>query len=95
VPLAFRTARARTIASGKAVKEVTREFVAELNAKHARDQAGVTKAAALELLRRNRQEAAAAVRAIAADELDRAAIRWLGEWRYYVSYGDFGSAVGL
>ena len=64
---------ARTIASGKAVTGVTWEVVAEMNAKHARDQAGVTKAAALELLRRNSREAAAAVRALMDDELDRAA----------------------
>src|SRR6266566_721213 len=54
---------ARTIASGKAVTDVTWEVVAGLNAKHAQDQAGVTKAATLELLRRNSREAAAAVRA--------------------------------
>ena len=41
---------ARAIASGKAVTDVTWDVVAELNAKHAHDQAGVTKAAALELL---------------------------------------------
>lgn len=64
---------ARTIAGGKAVTDVTWEVVAELNAKHAREQAGVTKAAALELLRRNSREAAAAVRAFTDDELDRAA----------------------
>src|SRR6266567_4610172 len=49
------------------------EAVAELNAKHAGDQAAVTKTAALELLRRNSHEAAAAVRAFTDDELDRAA----------------------
>ena len=64
---------ARTIASGKAVTDVTWEVVAELNAKHAHDQAGVTKAATLELLRRNSREAAAAVRAFTDEELDRAA----------------------
>jgi len=64
---------ARAIASGKAVMGVTWEVVAELNAKHAQDQAEVTKAAALELLRRNSREAAAAVRAFTDDELDRAA----------------------
>ena len=64
---------ARTIASGKAVTEVTWEVVAELNAKHALDQAGVAKAATLELLLRNSREAAAAVRAFTDDELDRAA----------------------
>ena len=64
---------ARTIASGKVVTDVTWKVVAELNAKHAHDQAGVTKVAALELLRRNSREAAAAVRAFTDDELDRAA----------------------
>jgi hypothetical protein len=44
-----------------------------MNAKHARDQAGVTKAAALDLLRRHSREAATAVRAFTDDELDRAA----------------------
>ena len=64
---------ARTIASGKAVTDVTWEAVAEMNDNHAHDQAGVTKAAALELLRRNSREAAAAVRAFTDEELDRAA----------------------
>jgi len=63
---------ARTIAAGKAVTDLTWEVVAQLNAKHAQDQAGVTKAPALELLRRNSREAAAAVRAFTDDELDRA-----------------------
>jgi uncharacterized damage-inducible protein DinB len=66
-------ALARAIASGKAVTDVTWEAVAEMNAKHASDQAGVTKAAALELLRQNSRQAAAAVRAFTDDELDRAA----------------------
>ena len=64
---------ARAIASGKAVTDVTWEVVADMNAKHASDHAGVTKAAALELLRRNSRQAAAAVRAFTDDELDRAA----------------------
>src|SRR5207248_10949212 len=64
---------ARTIASGKAITDVTWGVVAELNAKHAHDQAGVTKAAALELLRRNSREAANVVRAFTDEELDRAA----------------------
>ncbi len=64
---------ARAIAGGKAVTDVTWEVVAELNAKHAHEQAGITKAATLELLRRNSREAAAAVRAFTDDELDRAA----------------------
>ena len=64
---------ARTIASGKAVTAVTWEAVAEMNARHAQDQAAVTKAAALELLRQNSRQAAAAVRAFTDEELDRAA----------------------
>jgi hypothetical protein len=64
---------ARTIASGKAVTDVTWEVVAELNARHAEDHSGVTKEVALELLRRNSCGAAAAVRAFTDEELDRAA----------------------
>jgi len=64
---------ARAIASGKAVTEVTWEVVAHLNAKNANENAGITKAAALELLRRNSKEAAAAVRKFTDEELDSAA----------------------
>ena len=64
---------ARAIASGNAVADVTWEVVAQLNAKHANEQDGVTKAATLELLRRNSVEAAAAIRAFTDEELDRAA----------------------
>ncbi|MEP6569820.1 MAG: DinB family protein [Acidobacteriota bacterium] len=63
----------RAVASGKAVTDVTWEVVAEINAQHTREQADVTKAAALELLRRHSREAAAAVRAFTDDELDQAA----------------------
>jgi hypothetical protein len=64
---------AQAIAGGTAVTDVTWQAVAEMNADHARGQAGVTKAAALELLRRHSREAAAAVRAFTDEELDRAA----------------------
>lgn len=64
---------ARTIADGKAITDVTWEVVANINAKHACEYAKVTKAAALELLRRNSRDAAAAVRAFTDEELDRAA----------------------
>jgi hypothetical protein len=64
---------ARVVASGKAVTEVTWQAVANINAAHARENAGVTKRAALELLRRNSREAAAAVRAMTDEELDQAA----------------------
>ena len=64
---------ARAIAGGKAVTDLTWEAIADLNAGHAREQAEVTKADALELLRRNSREAADAVRAFTDDELDQAA----------------------
>ena len=64
---------ARAIASGKPVSDVTWEVVADLNAKHARDNAGVARAAAVQLLRANAQQAAAAVRAFTDAELDQAA----------------------
>jgi hypothetical protein len=63
---------ARAIAGGKAVTDVTWEVVAQLNAGHAVEHAAVTKAAAVELLRRNSRAAADAVRAFTDDELDRA-----------------------
>ena len=64
---------ARAIASGKAISEVTWEVVGDLNAKHAQEQAQVEKSAALELLRRNSRDAAAAVRKFTDEELDQAA----------------------
>jgi len=63
---------AQTVAGGNAAQEVTWELVANINAKHAQEQAGVTRAAALELLRRNSREAAAEVRTFTDEELDRA-----------------------
>jgi len=64
---------ARAVASGKAAPEVTWELVAGINAKHAQEQAGVTKAAAIELLRRNSGEAAAGVRTFTDNDLDGSA----------------------
>jgi hypothetical protein len=64
---------ARAIAGGNAVTDVTWEVVADINAKHALDQVGTSKADAIELLRRNSREAAAAVRAFSDAELDQAA----------------------
>jgi hypothetical protein len=52
---------------------VTWEAVADMNAKHASAQAAVAKTAAIELLRRNSREAAAAVRAFSDAQLDQAA----------------------
>jgi hypothetical protein len=64
---------AKTIASGKAITDVTWDAVAGINAGHAKDQANVTKAAALELLRKNSRDAAEAVRAFTDEQLDTAA----------------------
>jgi len=64
---------AKAIASGKPVLDVTWEVVAQLNANHAREHGGVSKAASLELLRQNSRDAAAAVRAFTDEELDSAA----------------------
>jgi 2-polyprenyl-3-methyl-5-hydroxy-6-metoxy-1,4-benzoquinol methylase len=64
---------AQTIANGNAVTDVTWEIVAVLNGKHAHGAAGATKAETLELLRKNSREAAAKVRALTDEELDRAA----------------------
>ena len=63
----------RTIASGNAVTDVTWQVVAQLNASHAREHAKVTKAEALELLRKNSRQAAETVRRFSDEELDRAA----------------------
>ncbi len=64
---------ARAIAGGNAVTEVTWEAIAEMNAKHAIDQAATSKTDTLELLARNSREAAAAVRTFTDAELDQAA----------------------
>lgn len=64
---------ARAVAAGKPASDVTWELVAQINAKQAQDNAGISKAAALELLQRNSREAAAAVRTFTDQELDNAA----------------------
>lgn len=64
---------ARAIGGGNAVTDVTWEVVANLNAGHARDHAKVTKAEALDLLRKNSREAAVAVRGFTDEQLDQAA----------------------
>jgi hypothetical protein len=64
---------AQTLAQGKPVVGVTWDAVHEMNAGHAKDQDGVTKEAALELLLRNSAAAAAAIRALSDAELDSAA----------------------
>lgn len=64
---------ARAVAGGKSVTDVTWEAVAQLNSNHAAENAQISKAAALELLRRNSREAAAAVRTFTDEQLDTAA----------------------
>jgi hypothetical protein len=64
---------ARVVASGRSVIDVTWEVVAQMNARHARDNAQVSKSAALELLRQNSRTAAATVRAFTDQELYNAA----------------------
>jgi len=66
-------ALAKAIASGKTVTDVTWAAVAELNAKHAHEQSGASKASTLELLHKNSREAANAARCFTDEELDRAA----------------------
>lgn len=64
---------AQTLAAGKPVAGVTWDAVAEINAKHAKEHARVSKQEALEFLRRNSKTAADAVRAFSDEQLDTAA----------------------
>ena len=64
---------AQTIAAGEAITGVTWEKVHEMNAEHALKFDDVTKAVAMDLLRRNSMLAAASIRELSDDELDRAA----------------------
>ncbi|MFM2125174.1 MAG: hypothetical protein RL328_1625 [Acidobacteriota bacterium] len=60
------------MASGKAVEGVTWAAIAEMNAGHAAENAGVSKTEAIALLRKNSGEAAEAVRKFTDAELDTA-----------------------
>ena len=64
---------AQLLAAGKPVAGVTWDAVNEMNAQHAKEYDAVTKEEALDLLRRNSAAAAAAIRALRDEELDRAA----------------------
>jgi hypothetical protein len=64
---------AQVLAAGKPIYDVTWDRIHELNASHALANDAVTKDAALDLLRRNSAAAAAAIRALSDEELDRAA----------------------
>jgi hypothetical protein len=63
---------AQALAAGNPIAGVAWANVHEINAKHAIEYAGVTKEAALEFLRQNSAAAAAAIRALSDEELDRA-----------------------
>jgi hypothetical protein len=64
---------AQVLAGGQPIVDVTWEAVHEINAKHAKEFDAVSKAAALEHLEQSSTAAAAAVRALSDEELDRAA----------------------
>jgi hypothetical protein len=64
---------AQTLAGGQPVAGVTWDDVHAINAAHAKEHDGVTKEAALDLLRRNSTAAAAAIRALSDGQLDQAA----------------------
>lgn len=64
---------AQTLAAGQPVVGVTWDVVHGINATHAREHDGVTLEEALELLRLNSAAAAAAIRALDDEALDRAA----------------------
>lgn len=64
---------AQKLAAGEPITGVTWDVVAEVNAAHATEIDGVTKEAALDLLRTNSAAAAAAIRALTAEELAQAA----------------------
>jgi hypothetical protein len=63
---------ALTVADGKPIAGVSWDDVHAMNAKHAVDNANVTKDAALEFLRTNSAAAAAAIRALTDEQLVRA-----------------------
>jgi uncharacterized protein (TIGR03083 family) len=61
----------KTIAAGQSIPNFTMAMLDEMNAKHAREQAGCTKAETLALHAKGAAAAAAAVRALSDAELDR------------------------
>jgi len=64
---------AQTVAEGKPVTGMTMDDIDEMNARHASENAGVTKDETLDLLRRNSAAAAAAIRAFSDQQLGEAA----------------------
>lgn len=64
---------AQSLANGTPIVGVTMDDVHAMNAAHAKEHGAVTKDVALDLLRRNSAMAAAAIRALDDESLDRAA----------------------
>jgi hypothetical protein len=64
---------AQLLANGQPIAGVAWDDVHAINAKHAQEQDAVTKADALDLLRRNSAAAAEAIRALTDEQLDAAA----------------------
>jgi hypothetical protein len=64
---------AQTLAKGEAISGVTWADINQMNAKHASDHASISKAEALDALRRNSADAAAAIRALSDEQLRQAA----------------------
>ena len=64
---------AQSLAKGQAVEGVTGEVVNKMNAAHAKEFDGVSKEETLALLRKNSAAAAAAIRVLSDEELDRSA----------------------
>jgi hypothetical protein len=60
------------VAGGQPVTGVTMADIDTMNARHATEHADATKAATIALLRQNAADAAAAIRALTDEELDRA-----------------------
>jgi DinB family protein len=64
---------ASLLASGQSITGVTWDVVANINRDHAKETDGITKEAALAFLKTNSAAAAAAIRALGDEQLDRAA----------------------
>jgi len=64
---------AQLLAAGKPIEGVTWDVVADINARHAQEHAAVTRQEALDRLQRNSDAAAAAIRALSDEQLERAA----------------------
>ena len=64
---------AMTVAHGRPVVGVTMDDIHQMNARHAVENAGITKEAAIDLLRQNSAAASAAIRALSDEQLAQAA----------------------